>query len=82
MMKFIFPCVEYEQKAIEFILEFHDNMSLINGTGGLDGMLRTGTYSDWLEKVLRILILRIYQEKEFLHSHTFMSEKRTIGSLE
>ncbi len=35
-MKFVFLCKEYEQKAIEFIAEFRNNASDINGTGGLD----------------------------------------------
>lgn len=51
-MKFVFPCKEYEQKAIEFIQEFYDYSSDINGTGGLDGYLKEKTYSDWLLKVL------------------------------
>ena len=50
-MKFVFPCMEYEQKAIEFIREFYDHASAINGTGSLDRHLKEGTYSDWLLKV-------------------------------
>lgn len=52
-MKFVFPCAEYEQKAIEFIQEFHDYSSEINGDGGLDFYLEKHTYSDWLQKVMR-----------------------------
>lgn len=50
-MKFVFPCEAYEQKAIEFIQEFHDHSSAINGTGGLDGYLEKSTYQEWLLKV-------------------------------
>jgi len=35
-MKFVIPCKEYEQSAIEFIKEFYDHSSDINGSGGLD----------------------------------------------
>ena len=54
-MKFVFPCKEYEKKAIEFIQEFYDHQSKINGTGGLDDHLRNSSYINWLEKVLRDL---------------------------
>lgn len=50
-MKFVFPCQEYEQKAIEYIQEFHDHASAINGTGGLDGFLEKSTYASWLLKI-------------------------------
>lgn len=50
-MMFVFPNNEYEQQTIEFIKEFHDYKSEINGTGGLDGYLETSTYQDWLMKV-------------------------------
>jgi predicted acetyltransferase len=54
-MKFVLPCKEYEQKAIEFIQEFYDHESEINGTGGLDGYLEKSTYSEWLIKVINDL---------------------------
>jgi len=54
-MKFVFPCSEYEQKAIEFIQEFYDRQSEINGTGGLDYYLKGSTYSEWLAKVIKDL---------------------------
>lgn len=54
-MKFILPCREYEQKAIDFIREFCDYQSEINGIGGLDSYLKESTYSDWLLKVTKDL---------------------------
>ena len=54
-MKFVFPCKSYETKAIEFIQEFYDHESEINGIGSLDRYLRESTYADWLEKVLKDL---------------------------
>ena len=50
-MKFVFPNKEYEQKAVEFIQEFHEYHSPINGTGGLDRFLENATYQDWLLKI-------------------------------
>lgn len=50
-MRFVFPNKEYEQKAIEFIQEFYDYSSSINGSGNLDGYLETSTYQDWILKV-------------------------------
>lgn len=52
-MKFVLPCKEYEQKAVEYIQEFYDHSSDINGTGGLDRYLKTSTYDEWLVKILR-----------------------------
>ncbi|MDR1689562.1 MAG: GNAT family N-acetyltransferase, partial [Clostridiales bacterium] len=50
-MRFILPSLEYEQKAKDFIREFYEYSSEINGTGGLDRFLREETYALWLEKV-------------------------------
>ncbi len=50
-MKFVFPNKEYEQKAIEYIQEFHDYSSPINGTGALDSFVENATYQDWLLKL-------------------------------
>lgn len=50
-MKFVFPCKEYEQKSIEFIQEFRDYSSNINGTGSLDRYLRESSFSEWLLKI-------------------------------
>lgn len=50
-MKFIFPCKDYEQKAVAFIQEFRDHSSDINGTGDLDNYLEKSTYADWLLKI-------------------------------
>ncbi len=50
-MKFVFPSKEYEDKAKDYIREFHEYSSPINGTGGLDRYLEEATYGDWLLKV-------------------------------
>lgn len=52
-MKFVFPRAEHELQAIGFIQEFHEYSSAVSGSGGLDECLKTGSYSDWLEKLQR-----------------------------
>jgi len=52
-MKFVFPCKKYKKKAVEFIQEFYDYKSEINGTGSLDRYLKEHSYDDWLEKVMQ-----------------------------
>ncbi|MDR7856775.1 GNAT family N-acetyltransferase [Tissierella sp.] len=49
-VKLIAPSKEYEKEAFEYIQEFLDYNSEINGTGGLD---RYDNYDDWLLKIER-----------------------------
>ena len=59
MFKLVFPTLEYKEKAIEFIDEFREYNSEINGSGALEGYLEDSTYEEWLGKVLKdIDILR------------------------
>lgn len=51
-MKLVFPDISYKQKAIEYISEFYEYGSEINGTGSLNRFLKESTYEDWLKKVL------------------------------
>ncbi len=46
--KLIYPSKEYEKRALEYIQEFLEYNSEINGTGGLD---RYDNYDEWLIKV-------------------------------
>lgn len=52
MFKFVFPKIQYKEKAIEFINEFQECKSEINGSGALDSYLEVATYEAWLSKVL------------------------------
>ena len=52
-MKLLYPTMAYRDKAIEYIEEFHQYGSEINGSGSLDRFLRESTYEAWLEKVVR-----------------------------
>ena len=54
-MKLVFPTMKYKDKAIEYINEFYEYGSKINGGGGLDRCLKEATYEEWLEKTLRYL---------------------------
>ena len=51
-MKLIFPTLEYKEKAIEYINEFYEYGSEINGVGALDLYLKEATYEAWLQKVI------------------------------
>ncbi len=48
-LKFIIPTKEYEQQAYEYIQEFNDYNSPINGVGGLNRYI--GDYDGWLDKI-------------------------------
>lgn len=51
-MKLVFPKLSHKEAAIQYINEFYEYQSEINGSGGLDGYLKEATYEEWLEKVL------------------------------
>lgn len=48
-LKHVKPSKEYEQEALEYINEFYEYNSDINGTGGLQRYL--DNYDEWLEKL-------------------------------
>ncbi|MCR5721459.1 MAG: GNAT family N-acetyltransferase [Lachnospiraceae bacterium] len=50
-MKLVFPTPEYKEKATEYIGEFYEYNSEINGSGALDRFLQESTYEEWLVKV-------------------------------
>ena len=54
-MKLVFPTIEYKEKAIDFINEFYEYGSAINGSGSLDWFLKESTYEEWLVKVMRYI---------------------------
>ena len=51
-MRLVFPNPSYKDKAIEYIKEFYEYGSEINGSGGLDRFLKESTYEAWLQKIL------------------------------
>ena len=44
--------LEYKEKAIDYINEFYEYNSEINGSGSLDRFLRESTYEAWLQKLI------------------------------
>ena len=48
-LKYVVPTIEYEKEAIDFINEFYEYNSEINGTGGLQRFL--DNYPGWLLKL-------------------------------
>lgn len=50
-MKLVFPTMEYKEKAMDYIKEFHEYDSEINGTGYLDSYLQEESYEAWLQNV-------------------------------
>lgn len=51
-MHLVFPDISYKDKAMDYIREFYEYGSEINGSGSLDRYLRKSTYEDWLKKIL------------------------------
>ena len=51
-MRLVFPTLEYKEKAMEFINEFYEYGSEINGVGALNWFLKESTYEAWLQKVI------------------------------
>ena len=52
-MKLVFPTMAYKEKAIEYIQEFIEYGSEVNGSGALDDYVEESTYEEWLLKVIR-----------------------------
>jgi predicted acetyltransferase len=83
-MRFVFPCQEYEQKAIEFIQEFREISSETNGDGGLSGFLEKATYQDWLVKIQKdVDIANIPDGRvpQFTYFYVSEDEDRIVGMI-
>ena len=78
-VKLIFPSKEHEKEALEFIQEFLEYNSEINGTGGLD---RYDDYDEWLLKIEKDLDLpNIPKEKVPANTYFVVreSDNKIIG---
>ena len=51
-MKLVFPNMLYKEKAIQFINEFYEYNSDVNGSNELDVYLEKLTYEEWIKNVL------------------------------
>ena len=71
-MKLVFPTLAYKEKAIEFIKEFHEYGSEVDGSGGLDRYVREGrTYESWLDKLLAGIDVANVDLSEWVPSLTY-----------
>jgi len=80
-VKLVYPTKKYERKAFEFIQEFLEYKSQINGTGGLD---RYNNYNEWLLKVAEDLnLLNIPEDKVPASTYFFirMSDEKIVGMI-
>lgn len=51
-MRFVFPTLEYKEKAIDFVEEFFcNNTTDIDGDGGLGEYIKELSYENWLKKL-------------------------------
>ena len=85
MEKFYFeiPGIERKKDAAEYIREFREYQSEINGTGGLDRFVDSGDYEGWLEK-LSMDYTRIPDEKRVPARTYFLvreSDSRIVGMI-
>lgn len=51
-MRLVFPTMAYKEKAMDYIREFREYGSEVNGSGSLDRYLEEATYEDWLQKLI------------------------------
>lgn len=80
-VKFVFPSKEYEKEAFEYIQEFLDYNSEINGSGGLD---KFDNYDDWLLKIEKDLNFNNITEKRVAANTYFLvrvSDNKIIGMI-
>lgn len=79
--KLVYPTKEYEKKAKEYIQEFYEYESEINGTGGLQ---RYNNYDEWLLKVEKGSdLLNIPEDKVPANTYFFIraSDSKILGMI-
>lgn len=80
-LRLITPSKEYEEKAFEYIQEFNEYNSELNGTGGLD---RYDNYDEWLIKLDKDLDIANISEDRVPANTYFLiriSDDRIIGMI-
>ncbi len=83
-MRFVFPTIDYKDKAIEYINEFYEYDSEINGSGSLDRFLKESTYEKWLEKLVYAMDIANMQENkvpDLTYFYVRESDDRIIGMI-
>lgn len=83
-MRFVFPTIDYKDKAIEYINEFYEYDSEINGSGSLDRFLQESTYEKWLEKLVDAMDIANMQENkvpDLTYFYVRESDDRIVGMI-
>ena len=83
-MRLVFPTIEYKDKAIEYINEFYEYDSEINGTGALDRFLQESTYEKWLEECIRAMDIANMRENkvpDLTYFYVRESDNRIVGMI-
>ena len=83
-MKFVFPTIEYKDRAIEYINEFYEYGSEINGSGSLDRFLKESTYEKWLDKLVRAMDIANLEETKvpaLTYFYVRETDDRIIGMI-
>ena len=83
-MKFVFPTIDYKDKAIDYINEFYTYDSEINGSGSLDRFLKESTYEQWLDKLLSQMDIANLQEPNvpaLTYFYVRAADDRIIGTI-
>lgn len=83
-MRLVFPTIEYKDKAIEYINEFYEYDSEINGSGSLDRFLKESTYEKWLEKLVYAMDIANMQENkvpDLTYFYVRESDDRIVGMI-
>ncbi len=83
-MRFVFPTIDYKDKAIEYINEFYEYDSEINGSGSLDRFLKESTYEKWLEKLVYAMDIANMQENkvpDLTYFYVRESDDRIVGMI-
>ena len=81
-MKLVLPSMAYKDKAIEYVKEFYEYGSEINGSGSLDRFLKESTYEAWLKKLRRDMdIANLPESKVPALTYFFVREEddRIVG---
>ena len=83
-MRLVFPTIDYKDKATEYIKEFYEYDSEINGTGALDRFLQESTYEKWLEECIRAMDIANMRENkvpDLTYFYVRESDDRIVGMI-
>ena len=77
------PTINRKNDAIEYIREHIDTNSKINGTGGLNRLIKGFSYEEWLDDVIKSEDIEYTKLNDFVPSSTYFtireSDNKIIG---